>query len=60
MILPQHMWLHWMDPTIVGTQELVDEAVRAGVAEASSLTFDQVAPFKVSDNGPQLITPLPA
>lgn len=58
VILPQHMWLHWIDPTVVGDQELVDEAVRAGVAEASTLTFDEVAPFKVADNGPQLTQPL--
>lgn len=60
MILPQQMWLHWLDPTIAGTQDLVDEVVRDGVAETSSLTLDQVVPFNVSDDGPQLIAPLPA
>lgn len=54
------MWLHWLDPTIAGTQDLVDEVVRDGVAETSSLTLDQVVPFNVSDDGPQLIAPLPA
>jgi hypothetical protein len=31
---------HWIDPTIVGDQALVDEAVRAGIAEAEQLRID--------------------
>ncbi|MEN2741672.1 hypothetical protein ABCS02_28130 [Microbacterium sp. X-17] len=40
--------------TIVGDQAFVNEAIRAGVAEASTLRFDRVAAFNVTDNGPQL------
>ena len=58
VILPEDLWLHWIDPTIVGDQALVDDAVRAGVSEAGGLVFDQVAPFTVHDQGPHLITPV--
>lgn len=58
VILPEDMWLHWIDPTISGDQALVDEAVRAGVAQAETLRIDQVAPFKVGDNSPQLVRPI--
>jgi putative SOS response-associated peptidase YedK len=57
VILPQQKWEQWLDPSLVGDQALVDEAVRAGVAEASTLTFDAVAPFGVRDDGSQLIHP---
>jgi putative SOS response-associated peptidase YedK len=60
VILPEELWQQWIDPSIVGDQALVDEAVRAGVAEAQTLQFDQVAPFKTSDDGPQLIQPVDA
>jgi putative SOS response-associated peptidase YedK len=53
VILPRDMWAHWIDSTIVGDQALVDEAVRAGVAQASQLAFYEVAPLR--DDGPQLI-----
>jgi len=56
VILPQEMWEHWIDPTIVGDQALVDEAVRAGVAQAGELIFDQVAPLR--GDGPELIEPV--
>ncbi|MFF1573919.1 SOS response-associated peptidase [Leifsonia sp. NPDC058292] len=56
VILPQRMWEHWIDPTVAGDQALVDEAVRAGVAEAESLRFDQVGP--VRGDGPELIEPV--
>jgi hypothetical protein len=36
------------------------EAVRAGVAQASQLVFDQVAPFKVGEDGPELTKPVAA
>lgn len=55
VILREDMWLHWIDPTISGDQAFVDEAVRAGVAEAEQLRIDQVRPFGVKDEGPQLI-----
>lgn len=59
VVLPQDMWLHWLDPTLEGDQELVDEAVHAGIADAAGLTFDAVAPFGTTANGPDLIRPLP-
>ncbi|WP_426624504.1 SOS response-associated peptidase [Leifsonia sp. McL0607] len=58
VILPEDMWLHWLDPSIVGDQALVDDAVRAGVAEASTLQFDQVAPFNSREQGSQLLEPV--
>ena len=60
VILPEHMWLHWIDPTITGDQALVDEAVRAGIAEAEQLRIDQVRPFSTKDEGPQLLEPVTA
>lgn len=57
VILPEEMWLHWIDPSVVGDQALVDEAVRAGVAEAEQLRIDQVRPFGARDDGPELIRP---
>lgn len=56
VILPQRMRQHWIDPTVAGDQALVDEAVRAGVAEATSLRFDQVG--SVRGDGPELIEPV--
>lgn len=55
VILPRELWQHWIDPTVVGDQALVDEAVRAGVAVASGLEFYEVGP--VRDDGPELIEP---
>jgi len=56
VILPQEMWEQWIDPTVVGDQALVDEAVRAGVAQADQLVFDQVAPLR--GDGPELVQPV--
>jgi putative SOS response-associated peptidase YedK len=56
VILPQRMWKHWIDPTVAGDQALVDEAVKADVAEAEALRFDQVGP--VRGNGPELTRPI--
>lgn len=56
VILPESMWEHWIDPTVTGDQALVDDAVRAGVAEAETLRFDIVGP--VRGNGPELIEPI--
>jgi putative SOS response-associated peptidase YedK len=58
VILPEDLWLHWIDPTITGDQALVDEAVRAGVTEAEQLLIEQVRPFTAKDEGPQLIQPV--
>lgn len=60
VILPEELWSHWLDPTVTGDQALVDEAVRAGVAQAEALRIDQVAPFGLKDDGPQLIHPVSA
>lgn len=56
VILPESMWEHWIDPTVTGDQTLVDDAVRAGVAEAETLRFDIVGP--VRGDGPELIQPI--
>ena len=53
--LPRELWDHWLDPTVVGDQALLDEAVRAAVTVASSLEFYEVGP--VVDEGPHLIEP---
>jgi putative SOS response-associated peptidase YedK len=55
--LPRELWDHWVDPTIVGDQALVDEAVRAALPVAEDLVFDRVGP--VTGDGPELIQPLP-
>lgn len=60
VILPEEMWLHWMDPTVAGDQALVDEAVTAGVAQAEQLRITQVAPFGRDDDGADLIRPVAA
>jgi len=56
VILPKSMWSRWVDRSIVGSQELVDESVSAGVEQANRLIFDQVAP--VIGDGPELVRPL--
>lgn len=58
VILPQEMWLHWIDPTVVGDQALVDDAVAAGVAEASTLEAYQVAKLPFGADGPELTKPI--
>ena len=58
VITPERMWLQWIDPSVVGDQAFVDEAVRDGVAEAEQLRIDQVRPFGTKDNGPQLLRPV--
>ena len=54
--LPRELWDHWVDPTVVGDQALLDEAVRAAVGVAESLAFDRVGP--VTGDGPELIRPI--
>ena len=58
VILPEESWEYWIDPTIVGDQALVDEAVAAGRAAASELDAHRVAPFGTSDDGPELTAPI--
>jgi len=58
VILPQEMWLHWIDPTVVGDQALVDDAVAAGVAEASTLEAYQVAKLPFGADSPELTKPI--
>jgi putative SOS response-associated peptidase YedK len=58
VILPEHMWEHWIDPSVTGDQDLVDEAVRAGVSMASELAFDEVAPLASGADGPELVRPV--
>jgi putative SOS response-associated peptidase YedK len=58
VILPKDMWAHWIDATVVGDQDLVDEAVRAGVAVASQLDYYRIAPIPFRGEGPQLIDPV--
>ena len=58
VILPQDMWRHWIDPTVVGTQALVDDALAAGVAEASALEAYQVAKLPFGADGPELTNPV--
>ncbi|MFB8191335.1 SOS response-associated peptidase [Microbacterium sp. NPDC055988] len=60
VILPEDLWLHWIDPTISGDQDLVDEAVRAGVTKAEQLRIDQVQPFTSKDDGLHLIEAIDA
>ncbi|WP_223692375.1 SOS response-associated peptidase [Leifsonia poae] len=54
--LPRELWDHWVDPTVVGDQALLDEAVRAAIPVANDLVFDRVGP--VVGDGPELIRPL--
>ncbi|GGO63942.1 DUF159 family protein [Microbacterium nanhaiense] len=58
LTLPEDLWEHWMDRSIVGDQKLVDEAVRAGRDESSALLFHKVSPFKAGDDSIALTEPL--
>ncbi|MFJ8896683.1 SOS response-associated peptidase family protein, partial [Leifsonia sp. NPDC102414] len=58
VILPQEMWLHWIDPTVIGDQALVDDAVAAGVAEASTLEAYHVAKLPFDADSPELTQPI--
>lgn len=49
--LPDSLWEQWMDPSTVGNQELVDEAVSASHDVMSALGYHRVMPFKATDNG---------
>jgi putative SOS response-associated peptidase YedK len=52
--LPTEFWGTWLNPTLGGTQNLVDEAVAAAIPVASSLSEYRVNP--VRGNGPELIS----
>jgi putative SOS response-associated peptidase YedK len=54
--LPSSFWQQWLDPSLVGDQDLVDAAVAAAVPVASSLDYYEVAP--VTGEGPEVIQPL--
>lgn len=56
VILPRTLWPHWIDPGTTGDQHLVDEMVKAGLAEAEKLQPYEVAPLR--GNGPQLVEPV--
>jgi putative SOS response-associated peptidase YedK len=53
--LPLPFWERWLDPTIVGDERLVDEALSAGTQEAHKLVAYPVAPLR--GDGPGIIEP---
>lgn len=53
--LPHSFWDVWLDPTVVGDQALVDEAVRAALPVAEDLEWYPVG--KVTGDSPALIQP---
>lgn len=55
VVLPSSFWQQWLDPSLVGDQELVDEARAAAVSVAESLEFHEVGPVK--GDGPELMQP---
>lgn len=54
--LPPSLWNQWLNPELRGTQELIDQVVRAARPLASTLSFHEVAPL--TGNGPELIQPV--
>jgi putative SOS response-associated peptidase YedK len=54
--LPREFWSQWLDPSLVGDQQLVDEAVALGIPVASSLEAYEVGP--VRGDSPDLIRPV--
>jgi len=56
--LPREMWKEWLDPSIVGDQELIDRAVEAALPVAGGLEIRQVAPIPYEGEGPELIRPV--
>lgn len=56
VMLPRELWEHWVDPTVVGDQKLLDEMIGVSQGVAGTLVFDQVGP--VTGDGPELIRPL--
>ncbi|MEY4532703.1 MAG: hypothetical protein RI926_472 [Actinomycetota bacterium] len=53
--IPENFWAIWLDPKIVGSQDLVDAAVVAAIPVATDLSEYRVGPIK--GNGPELIQP---
>ncbi|NYJ19322.1 SOS response-associated peptidase [Glaciibacter psychrotolerans] len=56
VVLPEEWWDHWLDPTTVGDQSLVDAAVAASRETADLLSFYEVGP--ITGNGPELLEPV--
>ncbi|MDM4761578.1 SOS response-associated peptidase [Galbitalea sp. SE-J8] len=54
--LPRELWQHWLDPSLIGDEQLVREAVAAGTELAERLEFYEVAP--VTGEGPETMRPL--
>lgn len=55
--LPPELWDWWLDPSLVGDQAMVDEAVRAALPLAEQLDVYSVRPFRVGQDGRALIVP---
>ncbi|MCD5348394.1 SOS response-associated peptidase [Agromyces sp. S2-1-8] len=55
--LPRELWDWWLDPSLVGDQAMVDDAVKAALPIAEQLDVYSVRPFKVGQDGPALIEP---
>lgn len=55
--LPRDLWDWWLDPSLVGDQAMVDEAVKAALPLAEQLEIRTVRPFKVGEEGPGIIDP---
>ncbi|MCD2444336.1 SOS response-associated peptidase [Agromyces sp. SYSU K20354] len=58
--LPRELWDWWLDPSLVGDQAMVDDAVKAALPIAEQLAVYSVRPFKVGQDGPALIEPADA
>ena len=56
MPLPRDNWDAWLNPTTLGSQDLVDAAVAASVSVAAELSEYRVGPIK--GNGPELVVPI--
>ena len=56
MPLPRDYWDAWLNPTTLGSQDLVDAAVAASVSVAAELSEYRVGPIK--GNGPELVVPI--
>jgi putative SOS response-associated peptidase YedK len=55
VMLPPEWWDRWLDPTLEGTQDLVDAAVEATLPVARSFEIHEVAPLPYRGDGPHLI-----
>ncbi|GAA4153913.1 SOS response-associated peptidase [Gryllotalpicola daejeonensis] len=59
-LLPRSLREHWIDPTVVGDQQLLDEVRDAAAAEAEAIIVDEVAPIPANGDGRELIEPVHA